>query len=157
MEELVIITDGEIENLCKVIRRPGGINPITNIANIELQVSLSSENNLKLASYFLKHRIRTGRVEVPTNITLDSINLLRELKGSEKEHKDPLVSSVIDAKNWPKTMKSFEEYLRGHIGVKGVPLSYVVRSKEEVAPSSYEPATRFSSAKYEMVAHVPMF
>ena len=36
MEELNILTDGEIENLCKVIRRPGGIDPITNIANLGL-------------------------------------------------------------------------------------------------------------------------
>ena len=40
MEELDILTDGEIKNLCKVVRRPGGINPITNIANLGIQVSL---------------------------------------------------------------------------------------------------------------------
>ena len=42
MEKPKIITDGEIENLCKVIRRPGGINPITKVANLGLQVSLRS-------------------------------------------------------------------------------------------------------------------
>ena len=67
MEELKIITDGDIENMYKVIRRPGGINPITNIANLGLQVSLRAENNLKLDSFFLKHKIKTGRVAVPTN------------------------------------------------------------------------------------------
>ena len=35
-EELEILTDGEIENLCKVIRRPGGINPITRVAKLGL-------------------------------------------------------------------------------------------------------------------------
>ena len=40
MEDLKILTDGEIENLYKVIRRYGGINPITNVANLGLQVSL---------------------------------------------------------------------------------------------------------------------
>ena len=34
IEELDIITDGDIDNMCKVIRRPGGINPITNVANL---------------------------------------------------------------------------------------------------------------------------
>ena len=33
MEELEIPTDGEIENLCNFISGPGGINPITNVAN----------------------------------------------------------------------------------------------------------------------------
>ena len=49
-------------------------------------------------------------------------------------------------------MESLEEYLRGHIEVKGVPLSYVVRSEVAVAPSLDEPATSFLSAEYEMVA-----
>ena len=40
MEELDILADGEIENLCNVIRRPGCINPITNVANLGIQVSL---------------------------------------------------------------------------------------------------------------------
>ena len=47
MEELDILTDEDIKNLCKVIRRPGGINPITNVANLEIQVSLRAEHNLK--------------------------------------------------------------------------------------------------------------
>ena len=37
-------------------------------------------------------------------------------------------------------------------GVKGVPIYYVVRSKEAVDPSLDEPKTSFSSAKDEMVA-----
>ena len=40
VEELEIITDGVIKNLCKVIRIPGGINPITNVANLGIKVSL---------------------------------------------------------------------------------------------------------------------
>ena len=58
-----------------------------------------------------------------------------------------MVSPVIDAKNWPKTMNSLEEYLRGHIGVKGLPLSYVVISEEEVAPSLDEADKSFLSAE----------
>ena len=42
MEEFKIITDGDIDNMCKVIRRTGGINTITNVANLGLQVSLGS-------------------------------------------------------------------------------------------------------------------
>ena len=88
---------------------PGGINPITNVANLGLQVSLRAENNLKLASFFLKHKIRTGRVSVATDITLDNVRLVRELKENEREHTDSLVSPVIDAKNWPKTIEILEE------------------------------------------------
>ena len=41
-------------------------------------------------------------------------------------------------------MESWEEYLRGDIVVKGIPLSYVVRSELAVSPSLDEPVTRFS-------------
>ena len=40
MEELDILTDREIKNICKVSRRPGGINPVTNVANLIIHVSL---------------------------------------------------------------------------------------------------------------------
>ena len=72
MEELDIITDGDINYICKVIRIPGGINPITNADNLGIQVSLRSENNLNLASFFLKHKVRTRRVAVATDVTLDN-------------------------------------------------------------------------------------
>ena len=67
-----------------------------------------------------------------------------------------MVSPVIDAKNWPKTMESLEEYLKGNIGVKGVPLPYVVRSEEAVAPSLDEHKTRFLSDEDDMVARAPI-
>ena len=67
-----------------------------------------------------------------------------------------MVSLVIDANNWPKTMEILEEYHRGDIGVKGVPLSYVVISKEVVAPSLNEHETNFLSAEDDMVARVPV-
>ena len=53
-------------------------------------------------------------------------------------------------------MKRLEDYLRGNIGVKVLPLYYVVRSKEAVDPSLGEPETSFLSAEDEMVAHAPI-
>ena len=84
MEEIKILTDKEIDNLCKVMRRPGGINPITNVSNLGFQVSLRAENNLKLASFFIKYETRTGRVAVTNDIILDRVRLLREFKYIEK-------------------------------------------------------------------------
>ena len=156
MEELDILTDGDIDILCKVIRIPGGINTITNVTNLGIKVSLRAENNLKLASFFLKHKINTGRVAIATNITLDNVRLFCEINKSKNEHKYPVVSPVIDANNLPKTMESLEEYLRGNIGVKGVLIYYVVRSEEAVAPILDEPETTLLSAEDEMVARVPI-
>ena len=68
---------------------------------------MRAKNKLKLARFFLKYKVRTVRVAVSNYITLDNVRLLRELKESKNEHKDHVVSLVIDAKNWPKTMESF--------------------------------------------------
>ena len=46
---------------------------------------------------------------VPTDIMLDNVRLLRELKKRENKHKDPFVSMVIDANNFPKSMDILEE------------------------------------------------
>ena len=53
---------------------------------------------------------------------------LREINESDNDYMKPLLSPFIDAKNWTKTLESLEEYLKGRIGVKGVPLSCVLRS-----------------------------
>ena len=82
MEEIEILTDGEINNLCKVIRIPGGINPIINFSDLGIQLSLRAKNNLKLSSFFLKHKLRTGRVAVATDIKLDNVRILHELRES---------------------------------------------------------------------------
>ena len=45
---------------------------------------MRAENNLKLANFFLKYKVRTGRVAVATNINLDNVRLLCEVKESKK-------------------------------------------------------------------------
>ena len=70
MEELDILTDGEIENLCKVIRRPGGINTITNISNLGIHFSLRAKNSLKLVRFFLKHKVRICKSGVSNRYNL---------------------------------------------------------------------------------------
>ena len=69
---------------------------------------MRAENKLKLARFFLKHKIRNGRVAVPTDIMFYIVGLLREIKDSKKEHKYPLVSLAIDDKNWKNTMECLE-------------------------------------------------
>ena len=74
LAEFTVLTDDEVENLCKVVRRPSGMqNPNAamppgadaaaaaaaatqpaQIPNPGLAVMLHAENNLKLACYFLR-------------------------------------------------------------------------------------------------------
>jgi hypothetical protein len=66
VDELKIVTDTEIENLCKVVHRPGGqvANPNAAKAGQQPQlpnhgesISLQAKLNIKLAAYYVRHRL----------------------------------------------------------------------------------------------------
>jgi hypothetical protein len=98
LSEIKILTDSEIEGLCKVVKRPGGTIPNPNAAAAGQpatitasgeSISMMAESNLKLASYFLRHQERIGRTVDYADVDLDSVRLLRDLKQYEKDHVDP--------------------------------------------------------------------
>ena len=111
IDELKILTDEEVENLCKVVRRPGGqvANPSAGqegqqaeVPNRSTATPLRAESNVKLASHMLKHRI--DRVSRPTDAAfaaLASARAARELKEYEKNYKPPEEVPKIDEKDWP--------------------------------------------------------
>ena len=72
LEELRVLDDKEVESLCKVVRKPGGISNAAGTA-----VSLRAEANLKMAVYYLKYQERTSRPAEASNITLSNVRALR--------------------------------------------------------------------------------
>ena len=103
VDELRILDDEQSENLCKVLRRPGGEsggNP-----NRGVQVSAKAEEALKLAIYYVKHQDRVSRAVDVGQMTLVSIRKLVKQRDTEKNHSDPDIPPKIDAKDWPKTME----------------------------------------------------
>jgi ribosomal protein S13 len=88
LDEIRLLTDDEIENLCKVIRRPGGQIPGPNpgnppVNNPGLPDNLRAENHLKLLAFFLRHQERVSRRAASADITLDTIRAFRELRDFE--------------------------------------------------------------------------
>ena len=120
LEEVRLLTNNEIESICKVIRRPGGNLPLTAgalpgaapVPNAGVQVNQRAEGHLKLLAFYLHHQTRVSRnVTVPDN-TLEAIRSVRELREFESMYKEPddLVPT-INAKDWPKTMEAIDEHL----------------------------------------------
>jgi hypothetical protein len=159
LEELRVLRDADISNLCKVVRRPGGTIPNPGgapgmIPNPGIPVSLRAETNLKLASFWLRHQAKVSRTVAAADIMLAAVRLLRELKDSE-DNADPKVDPpLINDKDWTKTMEAIEEHLRSHLGETNIPLSYVVR--EEVGmPIDPDPSAGYSLIQDEMIRHAP--
>eukprot|EP00978_Attheya_sp_CCMP212_P037961 scaffold183518_cov25-Attheya_sp.AAC.2 len=53
-------------------------------------------------------------------------------------------------------MEGLEEWLRGHLGVNKVPLSYVVRREKEVEASANDPSANYDTVIDEMIARAPI-
>ena len=134
LDELKVLTNDEIESLCKVVRRPGGTVPNPNagdpgqpatLSNPGEQVPLRAELNLKLACYYLRFKDQTSRVVGSPEINLVNVRELRNHRDWEKSHKD-VDAPELSLRDWSRNIESIEEWLRGCLGVSKIPLAYVV-------------------------------
>jgi hypothetical protein len=129
--------DGEddVGNMIKRVNQLGGTftvgtgNYAVTTPNVGLQVSLRTENNLKLCVYFLKHTERVQRVPTAASITLEVVRGYREQQRYEDNFKKTAVEPEINDKYWPRTMESIREYLASQYGAKGSTLDYVIRQE----------------------------
>jgi hypothetical protein len=84
LEEILLLSDDEIDCLCKVIRRPGGLIPAAiaggpPVANPGVNVTQRSESHLKLTAFYLRHQGRVSRTVLAPDITLNAIRTVRDL------------------------------------------------------------------------------
>jgi hypothetical protein len=166
LDEIKLLTDDEIESLCKVIRRPGGMIPAppggpaggaANIPSPGVSVNLRAEGHLKLLAFYLRHQARVSRVVQIAEVTLNSIRTVRELREYESTYKAPTETNLpsINTKDWPKTMESIEEYLRSYLRERKIPLAYVIRKSVEVLDANGDPTTNYPTIQDEMIARAP--
>ena len=70
------------------------------------------------------------------SVTLPAVKSLKAKELLEKNNKDPITVPGIDFKNWPKTMYSIEQWIKGHRGVDGSSLGYVTRTSINLFPEA---------------------
>ena len=125
LEELHLLTNTNVEMLCKGTHCPGSMidnpslpapesGPHPQIANLGILVNQHTEKNLKLVTYYLKYKEKTSRVVTLADITLSNICELREHCNLEAAHKnvEPLELTL----NWPRNMENLDEYLHSCLG-----------------------------------------
>jgi len=94
--------DGNIENLCKVLRRPGGQNASGN-PDPGVKVSARAEENLKLVAFYCRHQERVSRRTNVALITLINIRKLTKQRDKEKVKKvaDPMEPPTVNKRTGP--------------------------------------------------------
>lgn len=160
--KLATLLDSGVESLCKIVRRPGGFipNPVSGarqpatIPNPGNTIPFLAEDNLKLAAYWCRYRVKTSRLTTPADIVQDVVLEIRDLRDWEKEHKDADPDpAIIKGKDWTKNMEKIRELLRNSLGSTGIPLAYVVRENEEIAQ---DPEEGWPTPQDEMIARAPI-
>ncbi len=111
LDDFLQLEDKDVETLCRVIRRPGGVNAAGN-QNQGMQVSAMAEANLKRMCYELRHYTRVSRPVVWADITLLSICTLSAQAEMEVSHRDPITLPGMDPKNWTKNFEAIDEHFR---------------------------------------------
>ena len=160
LAEVQLMTDDEIESLCKVLRsaswwddsrcRIGSSDPKSRHPSEPAcrgayetdGVLLASSGSRKWRSY-------------PSGHQLNLIRTVRELREFESPYKVPMDNlPTINAKDWPKTMETVDEYLRSYLGERKIPLACVVR-KNVAIPDGDDPPTNYPMIQDEMIARAP--
>ena len=89
------------------------------------------------------------------DVTLNAVRSLKPHRDWEEDHKD-IKPPKINAKDWPRTIETVKEWLRGCLGVAKIPLLYVVRDNIDVLDAAIDPPTNYTSLQDELIAHAPI-
>jgi hypothetical protein len=165
MEELEILSDTDVHNLCDSVRNPGGLiaNPnaggqgqAAQIRNPGIPVSTRAETNLKQTAYYLRHQRRIGRTADAANITLATVRAMKPLIDHEKDHTNPDEPRKLDdTKKMVAFLETFQGFLSRTHGETHVPLSYVIREISEPPDEFFDPHTNYASVEDEMISRAP--
>jgi hypothetical protein len=134
---------------------PGmGITAVT-WRNNGIPVSIRAVANLKFCVYYLKHMERFQRQPVANAINLLLARSYHDQQSHEFGFKKTAEESVINDKDWPRTLKKIREYLASQYGLTGSTLDYVVRPDFEVKPEAEDPAEGYETVDQVMTARAP--
>ena len=118
IDELKDLEDDEVENLLKLLRRPGGTIPnpnendlgqATHITAPCISVSMRANTHLKLSLYYCRHMIKTSRPVRITDILCPIIRALKGLREEKEKVRETPKYPAIDPKNWLKTLEAVQE------------------------------------------------
>ena len=117
---LRVFTNKNDDDICNVVRKPGGKNA-DGTPNRGWQVSVIAQENLKLAALLFHHRWRCTFDWEIMGVDKGTVRLL------EDDYNNPDMLPRINKSDMEGTIESIKEYLKSHHGVIKAPLAYVIR------------------------------
>jgi uncharacterized membrane protein YgcG len=162
--DFVDLEEKDIEKICAVIRKPGGvmINPdaaLPNqppvIPNPGLQCGTILEHRLKMLRYYVFHLTRIQRMPVdPADATLEMIRSVYLIKDQDKPTGEIEKPAPLKKVEHVRTvLENLDAYLLQKRGEKGCPLAYVVR--ESPGLPADDPGFGLPTHIDEMIARAP--
>lgn len=161
-------TKEDIKTLCNSIRKPGGMIPgdgddAADVVNNGLHVPAIAETRLAWAAYAAKYYHMVDRPINSNTMSWNYIQYFSSLKEERDNHTAPetmqKLSSKISIMKW---INLFEEHLSSVLGVRKVPLQYIIRETTDPVDIADDPlpvgngappyAARYDSFHDEMVA-----
>ena len=67
----------------------------------------------------------------------------------EQDHED-LEPPELNSKDWPRTIESIDEWLKGCLGVSKIPLAYLICEEEEVPDQAHDPPSNYTTIQEEL-------
>ena len=98
-----VLTDKSFDDICNVVRKPGGKNA-DGTPNRGQQVSMIAQENLKLAIFLFHHRWRCTLDWERKEADEETVHLLADQKKLDDEYKDPDVLLKINKSDMAGTM-----------------------------------------------------
>ena len=148
LEEFAELDSEGQKLLWRLLARPVGLNAQGD-RDPGIKTSGKAQANFGLMCYYINHVMkRTDRTLTWAGVTLPQVKTMRPQIQQEDTAKDPAVVPTIDAKNWPRTMESVENYIRGHLGVDKTPLKYVIRVDLFPPPAANDPIFGAADSEY---------
>jgi hypothetical protein len=144
VNDVTSLSEDDIEDVCKIVRRPGGTIPNPafgqgarrgaqppTLPNPGLPIGHLHEKRLKMLRYFVFHLQRVQRDFDPAVATMDILQDVYRLEEvDEEDQKNPsLPDKLMKTEKVREVIENVESVLLNMKGINGVPLLYVFRDQ----------------------------
>jgi hypothetical protein len=173
VHDFTSLSEVDIEDICKIIRRPGSTVPNPafgrggrnappvpeHLPNPGLQIGHLHEKRLKMLRYYIFHLQRIQREfdpNVATMVILQEIYLLKEV--DDEDLKPSLPETLVKTDKVREVIENIESVLLTMKVINGVPLLYVVRDLVALPTGvgdDVDPGFGLPSYTQEMIRRAP--